>query len=254
MTSSDICSTPSSKLISQSSCPSTPNKKGKYVPLQKLITTPSKYSQAPLPFQLLSPTYDSKEEARLEQEYMRMRMTKIRFNGSISPLSETCPSITSEKTCSETIEINKLLNKQLYEELTHGQERHEPRHKVSKPTRPILKINVDSLNYLVSSSRGSVADATIYATEINATRQPMPMVTSPWEKLTIPVNPSIKSKYIRLKQELFAEDEINSDEEECDTSSSTTVDAAIVRGFAFAKQETSTRSPFYTPKKLRWAN
>ncbi|KAL3229987.1 Superficial pseudohyphal growth protein 1 [Nakaseomyces bracarensis] len=265
----DICSTPSAKLIDTSSCPSTPNKKGKYAPLQ-LVTTPSKKTQRKLPFQLLSPSYENKEESRLEEEYMQLRMNQ-RYSGSISPLSEThsiAPTRLEETepqaqidalntTHPETIEINKLLNKQLYEELRlQGQEEEQekersvPRHKVSKPTRPILKINSGFLNYLVTSSRGSVADATIYATEINATKQPMPMVTSPWEKLTIPVNPMIKSRYSRLKREFFDECDEESDAGE---DLGTGVDAAIVRGFAFPRQATSTRSPFYIPKKLRWA-
>lgn len=245
-------------------CPGTPNKKGKYIPLHKLVTTPSKNSTSVLPFQLLSPTYDNKEDADRENEYMQRQLRRIRYTGSISPLSETCPPLKTDAcacactcTCTSTctaaaaaaataVEINEL-NKQLYEELRQGNRK--PCHKVSKPTRPILKVNTDALNYLVTSSHGSVADATIYATEINAARQPVPMVTSPWEKLTIPVNPAIKSRYVRLRRELFA-DEITTDE---DRRSDVDADAAIVRGFAFAARESAARSPFYVAKKLRWA-
>lgn len=235
--------------------------------------TPSKSQRqrGRLTFQPLSPEYEDEdeEERHLQEEQFQLRMRRLRCNGSISPLSE--PELDQELELELELDLGlqgqgsvplhkahtQEINAKVQQGLTlpmhkkatvpqkqvqvkvqqqiqiHGK-KHTPHHKVMKPTRSILRIAHGSLNYVVSSSRGSVADATIYATEINATTttEKMPMVTQPWEKLTIPVNTAIKDKYRRMKAEYFHEETL-------DAQLLEVPDAAIIRGLAFSPSTNS---------------
>lgn len=116
--------------------------------------------------------------------------------------------------------------------------RYEPSHRLLKPKKSILTVPAKSLNLIVSSSRGSLNDATIFGTEINSTlsneENKLPAISSIWEKLTIPVNSSIKEKYKKLKDQIygqasnFGEDEDNEEDNEDDLP-----DAAVIRGYEF---------------------
>lgn len=233
--------------------------------------TPSKSQRqrGRLTFQPLSPEYEDEdeEERHLQEEQFQLRMRRLRCNGSISPLSE--PELDQELELeldlglqgqgsvplhkAHTQEINakvqqgltlpmhkkatvpqKQVQVKVQQQIQIHGKKHTPHHKVMKPTRSILRIAHGSLNYVVSSSRGSVADATIYATEINATTttEKMPMVTQPWEKLTIPVNTAIKDKYRRMKAEYFHEETL-------DAQLLEVPDAAIIRGLAFSPSTNS---------------
>ncbi|CCH59121.1 hypothetical protein TBLA_0B02790 [Henningerozyma blattae CBS 6284] len=82
---------------------------------------------------------------------------------------------------------------------------HKPCHRYKTPKNPILKIHPNSLNFLVSSSKKSLEDATIFATEINMLLSKdclkIPKIISPLEKVSIPVNSSVK-KNIKNKREI----------------------------------------------------
>ena len=86
-----------------------------------------------------------------------------------------------------------------------------PRHRSSKPKKPILTIPISSLNLIVGSSKGSLQDATIFATEINALADgsvnKLPVISNEWERVTIPVNSAVKENYKRMKQAIFGDDE-----------------------------------------------
>ncbi|EDO17889.1 hypothetical protein Kpol_1010p1 [Vanderwaltozyma polyspora DSM 70294] len=143
----------------------------------------------------------------------------------------------------------------------------KPQHRFQKPKKSILLLPKNSLNMIVSSSRGSLEDATIYATEINASLSKegfsLPMVRSPDEKVTIPVNSEIKKRYKQLKKEYlnaFGKIDTESDAEEeeekqeinkNDDDISNSQDAALIRGYYF---ENNSNSNYDNKKykKVRW--
>ncbi|CAI4036598.1 hypothetical protein SMKI_15G4470 [Saccharomyces mikatae IFO 1815] len=135
--------------------------------------------------------------------------------------------------------------------------RYEPSHRLLKPKKSILTMPAKSLNLIVSSSRGSLNDATIFATEINSTlsneENKLPAISSTWEKLTIPVNSSIKEKYKKLKDQIYGQAG-NSDEDE-DNEEDNLPDAAVIRGYKFqlkrCEEPTPENSKDY--KKVQWA-
>lgn len=98
----------------------------------------------------------------------------------------------------------------------------------------------------------SLEDATIYATEINAITassdgSKIPMVKNVCERVTIPVNPSIKRKHKLLKEALLGGD-YNVNEAESEIP-----DAALIEGFEFksAHARSGTKKQL---KKIRWAD
>ncbi|CAI4065236.1 hypothetical protein SUVZ_08G3360 [Saccharomyces uvarum] len=139
--------------------------------------------------------------------------------------------------------------------------RYEPSHRLLKPKKSILTLPAKSLNLIVSSSRGSLNDATIFATEINSSmsneENKLPTISTTWEKLTIPVNSSIKEKYKKLKDQIyghnsnFGEDEENEEDD--------LPDAAVIRGYEFESEscdDQNLSSELETTKdykKVKWA-
>ena len=154
--------------------------------------------------------------------------------------------------------------------------KHVPCHHYNTPRRSILRVAPGSLNLLVSSSRGSLQDATIFATEINATvnnrESRLPLITNIWERITIPVNSEIKKKYKKIKTEWYHDD--NYDESEDDevfkfedseefygaegsTEGACVKDAALIRGFEFDAESCASAAPRRSSpikKSLRWAS
>lgn len=119
--------------------------------------------------------------------------------------------------------------------------KHEPCHRIKKVGRSILKLHSGSLNLLVTSSRGSLEDATIFATEINASLSSplggkIPSIKNIYEKVTIPVNTSIKERHKKLKKSLMGDD--YESEPESETSEELKPpDAAYIKGFEFELNE-----------------
>lgn len=133
--------------------------------------------------------------------------------------------------------------------------RHKPCHYSRAPQKPILKIHSGSLNLLVSSSRGSLDDATLFATEINASitsgnAKNIPTVTKVWEKVTIPVNSAIKERHRKLQKELLGDDF----EVEDDTHEVGAIDAALIQGFEFELENERDDEKITKPKTVQWAH
>lgn len=133
--------------------------------------------------------------------------------------------------------------------------KYEPCHYSRAPGKPILKIHPGSLNLLVSSSRGCLEDATLFATEINASiasgnAKNIPTVTNVWEKVTIPVNSAIKEKHRRLQKELLGDDF----EIEVDSHEVATADAALIKGFKFELENERADEEIKELKTVRWVH
>ncbi|CAL9731101.1 superficial pseudohyphal growth protein 1 [Monosporozyma unispora] len=115
-----------------------------------------------------------------------------------------------------------------------------PLHRSKSPIKPIIKNDSKSLNLIVSSGNGSLDDATIYATEINASsnheattntkesNSTIPIIRNVWERITIPVNHEIKERHKRLRSSYFGEF-YNLDE----SSKLQEDDYAMIRGYEF---------------------
>ncbi|SMN20508.1 similar to Saccharomyces cerevisiae YOR315W SFG1 Nuclear protein [Maudiozyma saulgeensis] len=147
--------------------------------------------------------------------------------------------------------------------------KHIPCHHYDKPQRSILKLQKGSLNLLVSSSKGSLQDATIFATEINATvnkeDSKLPLITNIWERITIPVNSEIKQKYKKIKLEWYGNDNYDdsaddeqfkfedSDEFYGSKNEDNINDAALIRGFEFDSSTASYKVANAAEKTIRWA-
>ncbi|EJS41620.1 YOR315W [Saccharomyces arboricola H-6] len=139
--------------------------------------------------------------------------------------------------------------------------KYEPSHRLLKPKKSILTIPTKSLNLIVSSSRGSLNDATIFATEINSSlnndENKLPAISSTWEKLTIPVNSSIKEKYKKLKDQIYGR--IGNSGEDEESEEEDLPDAAVIRGYEFeSKTENNQNSSSKLEttkdyKKVQWA-
>ncbi|QLL34735.1 hypothetical protein HG536_0H01100 [Torulaspora globosa] len=236
----------------QAPLPETPNKRGRSSLAETVNITPSK---AP---RLVQPVARSAEDAlkrgRLifqsghtdsdESSATDSDCSPWSDAGSISPLSDisSVPSSSPEleklsyldafATKSilekETMELNRRICSSVVK--TRWRSSFEPCHRYKSPKRPILRPRNNSLNLLVRSSRGSLEDATIYATEINASitahaNVKMPMINNAYERMTIPVNSAIKRKHKLLKKALLGDDyEIN--EADFDVP-----DAALIEGF-----------------------
>ncbi|QLG73568.1 hypothetical protein HG535_0F00780 [Zygotorulaspora mrakii] len=119
--------------------------------------------------------------------------------------------------------------------------KHRPCHRIKKPGRPILRLHSGSLNLLVSSSSGSLEDATIFATEINASLaspegEKIPCIKNSFEKVTIPVNSSVKERQKKNRKKLLGECYESESESEC-TNQSDTSDAAFIKGFEIKLDE-----------------
>lgn len=139
--------------------------------------------------------------------------------------------------------------------------RYEPSHRLLKPKKSILTIPAKSLNLIVSSSRGSLNDATIFATEINSSlsneENKLPAISSTWEKLTIPVNSSIKEKYKKLKDQIYGH--TNSVGEDEGIGEDSLPDAAVIRGYEFQSERSDDQNLRNKEentkdyKKVQWA-
>lgn len=150
--------------------------------------------------------------------------------------------------------------------------KHVPCHRCEKPRKSILNLHEGSLNLLVSSSRGSLQDATIFATEINASvnknKNKLPTISSIWERITIPVNSEIKEKYKRMKVELFADANYDSseddevfkfeDSEEFYQKANDKIiqDSALIRGFEFEnyRHENNNNEDVKFKRSIKWAD
>lgn len=88
-----------------------------------------------------------------------------------------------------------------------GPTRFTPKHRLLKPKKTILNVHPGSLNLIVGSGNGSLDDATIYATEINASNDDnkIPFISNIWERITIPVNNSIKQRHKRIRSSYYGE-------------------------------------------------
>lgn len=245
------------------SVPGTPYKRARSFPEDAIYVTPSK---AP---RLMQPVARSKREAlRINSLISRAGhgdeessptdsdLSSCSDTGAISPLSDasSLPSSSPEMDyldvflgksvlAKETVELNRIIAATMS---------HEPCHRFKVPKRPILTSKSRTLNLMVSSSRGSLEDATIYATEINAVTtssegSKIPILTSACERVTIPVNSSIKRKHKLLKEALFGIDYA------ADESESEAPDAALIEGFEF-KSGYERSGTDREIKKIRWAN
>ncbi|KAG0658007.1 hypothetical protein C6P45_002297 [Maudiozyma exigua] len=148
--------------------------------------------------------------------------------------------------------------------------KHIPCHHYDTPKKTILKYKEGALNLLVSSSKGSLQDATIFATEINATvnkeDSKLPLITNVWERITIPVNSKIKEKYKKMKLDWYGNDNYDDsaddeyfkfeDSEEFygGNEDGSVDDAALIRGFEFETSQASRKVSKTMKKTIRWAS
>ncbi|QLQ81852.1 hypothetical protein HG537_0G01060 [Torulaspora globosa] len=247
----------------RASVPGTPNKRGRSFSVETVNVTPSK---AP---RLVQPIARSAEDAlkrgRLifadsdESSATDSDCSPWSDAGSISPLSDisSVPSSSPELSYldafntksileRETIELNRMICSSIV------RNSFKPCHRYKSPKRPILRPRSNSLNLLVRSSRGSLEDATIYATEINAsinshTNVKLPMINNAYERMTIPVNSAIKRKHKLLKKALLGDDyEIN--EADFDIP-----DAALIEGFEI-KAIDSGKEMGNGVRQIQWAD
>lgn len=131
----------------------------------------------------------------------------------------------------------------------------------SIPPKSILKLpkGPDALNFVVTSTNGSIIDATIFATEINSCVENIPLPKSIWEKVTIPVNVQVKENFKRGKGKMiggyydFEEDPISDKGLDNCESNEPEEDAAIIRGYDFHEQvpSSSGRDGGFISKKRR---
>ncbi|CCK71380.1 Sfg1p KNAG_0G03230 [Huiozyma naganishii CBS 8797] len=205
------------------------------------------------------------ENADLHHETFKLNeVIHSKLFGPTKPTNES-----SREACQEESIMNSppILNKDTAVSATDPSMR-EPKHRFSKPERPILSLGPGYLNMIVSAGNGSLDDATIYATEINATvsksENKIPVISNVWERITIPVNNSIKERHKQIKKNQFGEfydlNEENegpsvADSEGGDPSLvSTEDDVALIRGFEF-KTTSGKQSPCEPkmPKSVKWA-
>lgn len=122
-----------------------------------------------------------------------------------------------------------------------------------KPIKSALKRS-KGLNFIMNSLNGNYKDATIFATEVNSyLNENVPYPSCALERITIPVNSEIKSKYKTDRNESLggyynstSDDNDNieyndensiSDETDYKTNSTVPTDAAIIRAFEFDYNE-----------------
>ncbi|SCU98359.1 LAFA_0G17370g1_1 [Lachancea sp. 'fantastica'] len=110
-------------------------------------------------------------------------------------------------------------------------------HQRADAIKSILKrpSSPDSLNYLVTATNGSLTNATIFATEINASSREVPLPSNKWERVTIPVNVDMRDQLLQNRAKLFGhESEGNASTENDHMGGSLRMnDAAIIRGYEF---------------------
>lgn len=149
----------------------------------------------------------------------------------------------------------------------------QPLHRIKEPKRSILKIRPNSLNFMVSSSKDSLEDATIFGTEINTLlskdRLNIPKIVSPLQKVTIPVNSSVKRKHKLQKRELltgkkflakFSDEkvkEILMSFDEGTKEDDESPDVAIIRGYEFERLVSKNKYPVsqfenFNSKSITW--
>lgn len=114
----------------------------------------------------------------------------------------------------------------------------------------------DVLNFLVSATNGSLVDATIFATEINSCSNEVPLPTTIWEKVTIPVNVEIRDKFKKSRAKLIGGyyDDANTTDDENNASAlpSSGKDAAVIRGYEWGSGNENAES-MEKGKTLKWA-
>ncbi|CCD24867.1 Sfg1p NDAI_0E00510 [Naumovozyma dairenensis CBS 421] len=173
------------------------------------------------------------------------------FDSKLDPFNTACFMMNWNGSKSlinnETLELNRMIKTSMGRRRTGGGDdwKHSPCHRTIKPKRSILNLEQSSLNLIVSSSRGSLKDATIFATEINSSTSneddgnKLPIISNIWERITIPVNSSIKKKHKERKERFLRENEL--DLEDLDDSNGdvdadmdeSIPDAALIRGYDF---------------------
>lgn len=293
-------STPESRKTRVLSLPATPHKHGKVSILANTKSSPSRISKIRTPFHSRryctraecsslsietqindELTEDESENATGYNLQLDMSDERITRCGITSPLSDcssnftllsspenephdnlispdikTDPSIMMNK---EAFDLNRMIVLSLIKE-NKIFAKSIPMHKYLIPKKPLLKYPKNSLNYIVTSSRGSVEDATIYATEINTNTDKLPIIKDSRERLTIPINPLIKKRYKKHKFRLLAENPISDDELSDNIVEGHTdiPDAAIVRGYTFddgyEARMVHNESGITLVKRLRWSD
>ncbi|SCU89996.1 LADA_0F01134g1_1 [Lachancea dasiensis] len=114
--------------------------------------------------------------------------------------------------------------------------------------KPILKrpSHTKSLNYVVTASNGSLAYATVFATEMNASNANIPLPANRLERVTIPL-------HARAKDQLQLSRRQNSCLDESDPGSPRGgQDAAIIRAYEYEYRASHTCLGLEKAKKLRW--
>lgn len=253
--------------------PETPNKREKSFPSEALNDTPSKAPRLVQPiaqssgetFKLRRLIFQSEDDEPEESNSTDSDCSPWSDAGSISPLSDisSIPSsspeldklgyldafIAKSMLDKEAMELNRMICSSVVKTKVGGV--FEPCHRYKTPKRPILRPRSSSLNLLVKSSRGSLEDATIYATEINASTtlnsEKIPMIHSTYEKVTIPVNATIKRKHKLIKKALLGDDYEISELE------SDVPDAALIEGFEIKaiQDDEETANGL---RKIQWAD
>lgn len=150
-----------------------------------------------------------------------------------------------------------------------------PCHRGKTPIKPIIRNDSKCLNLIVSSGNGSLDDATIYATEINASsshndsnddetkdksthksNNAIPIIRNIWERITIPVNHKIKERHKRLRSSYFGEfynlDEEEEENNNNDKKRSTEEDYALIRGYEFDFVSSNHNDMNRVNKTVRW--
>lgn len=139
------------------------------------------------------------------------------------------------------------------------------RHRRERVLKSILKkpSSPDFLNFVVTATNGSLVDATIFATEINSCSNKVPLPTTVWEKVTIPVNVEIRDKFKKSRAQLiggYYDDCGTTEDDQPQEGPSDIKDAAVIRGYECSVTGTKADDgnekglSMETGKSLRWAH
>ncbi|CCE64569.1 hypothetical protein TPHA_0I00630 [Tetrapisispora phaffii CBS 4417] len=158
-----------------------------------------------------------------------------------------------------------------FEQFEQEYKKHYPQHRNPNiRTKPLLLYPKEHLNLLVTSSRGSVDDATIFATEVNSvTRfgkgtsddQMLPMITNELQKISIPVLTSLEERKNMIKNKYHIEEQyeqqyFGNSYSVCDNIDDQESESAIIRGYRFEHDQcnNNTNVTVRKEKHIRWTN
>lgn len=259
----DLLSTPPSKRIAELTVPNPPSKKYRLRSLNitnTLNISPSVVSKSmhveiksnsksitPQTFNMAdensSDTTDNEDDIFSAAEHrLSSPFSDDASRSYLSLCDDTNKWFNNSNIADVTLALNKLIPDTLKTQSSYKQIK-KPCHRFQNPKKSILVIPQEGLNLIVRSSKGSLEDATIYATEINASLSRkdfnLPLISNTDEVVTIPVNASIRQKYKRYKRAYLNKfgqiDDSDFEEEASGNKSNDDLipDAALIRGYSY---------------------